>query len=100
MLRSGAASPTRRAAGYIIAGGCVAFYVYALVLLAILAASSDSVEVVAWVSVWALVTLVATVCLAVVVSRQPHAGGYVLVAGASLVGAALCLIGLIPFVAF
>lgn len=98
MLRSGASSPAARAFGYSIATACVGLLVYMFVLALVAALHLADTDVWMWVAVWSIVPLVATAVLSVYVVRQPHTGGYVLIGAASLIGAFMCLIAILPFV--
>lgn len=99
MMRSGVSSAAARAVGYVIAGACVALFIYMLTIVLLAAASSSDGAIWLWAAAWAGIPLIATVGLTVYVWRSPHAGGYALVGVASLISSFFCLMALFPFVA-
>lgn len=96
VLRSGASSPAARAFGYCIATACVGLFVYMLVVVLVAALDANDTGVWFWAGVWSVVPLAVTVVLSVYVVRQPHTGGYALVGTASLVGAFMCMMAILP----
>lgn len=67
MMRSSVGSAAARAVGYLIAGACVALFIYMLTIVLLAAASSSDGGVWLWAAAWAGVPLIATVGLTVYV---------------------------------
>ena len=100
MLRWGAQSSLARLSGYAIAVSSAALLGYALVVLTVAAATTNSTAVATWLLAVGALVLAAVIAVVIYVSRRPYSGGYFIVAIVCVVSSLVCFISLLPLIAW
>jgi len=99
-LRSGAKSPLVRFIGHAFALACALLAGAAIYITVLAAFKVDHAGITAWLLGAGLLSLTSVVVATVFVARQPHLGGYFLVALVCLAAKFVCFVSWIPVAAF